>query len=168
MASPVPRPNRWSLGRKRLRFLQNYPWLLEVVYKMTLTVLRPFRSWLKPGGLSEQIFVRIERLSKGLIFDCQMCGTCVLHNTGMTCPMTCPKSLRNGPCGGVRIDGNCEILPDKPCVWVQAWDRSKRMSLFGSSILQIQPPPNQSLVGTSAWINQINKIAPKVPVGWDE
>ena len=26
-----------------------------------------------------------------------MCGQCVLHSTGMTCPMTCPKTLRNGP-----------------------------------------------------------------------
>ena len=38
-----------------------------------------------------------------------MCGQCVLHSTGMTCPMTCPKTLRNGPCGGVREDGDCEV-----------------------------------------------------------
>nr|WP_245947992.1 methylenetetrahydrofolate reductase C-terminal domain-containing protein [Halomonas montanilacus] len=29
-----------------------------------------------------------------------MCGQCILSSTGMSCPMNCPKSLRNGPCGG--------------------------------------------------------------------
>ena len=48
---------------------------------------------------------------KGLLFDCRMCGQCVLSSTGMSCPMNCPKSLRNGPCGGVRADGNCEVKP---------------------------------------------------------
>ena len=48
----------------------------------------------------------VEHAVKGPIWDCRMCGQCVLHSTGMTCPMTCPKTLRNGPCGGVREDGN--------------------------------------------------------------
>ena len=50
----------------------------------------------------------IERSTKGPVFGCKMCGQCVLHSTGLTCPMTCPKTLRNGPCGGVRPDGGCE------------------------------------------------------------
>ena len=49
---------------------------------------------------------------KGLLFDCRMCGDCVLSKTGMSCPMNCPKALRNGPCGGVRSNGNCEVYPD--------------------------------------------------------
>ena len=47
----------------------------------------------------------VERAIKGLLFDCRMCGQCVLTSTGMSCPMNCPKNLRNGPCGGVSIDG---------------------------------------------------------------
>ena len=43
----------------------------------------------------------LEHAVKGPVWDCQMCGQCVLHETGMTCPMTCPKTLRNGPCGGM-------------------------------------------------------------------
>jgi len=48
----------------------------------------------------------IEHAVKGLLFDCRMCGQCVLSATGMSCPMNCPKQLRNGPCGGVRANGN--------------------------------------------------------------
>src|SRR3546814_6845286 len=53
----------------------------------------------------------VERQVKGLLFDCRMCGQCILSSTGMSCPMNCPKQLRNGPCGGVRANGNCEVEP---------------------------------------------------------
>ena len=29
----------------------------------------------------------VERGVKSLLFDCRMCGQCILHSTGMTCPM---------------------------------------------------------------------------------
>ncbi len=48
----------------------------------------------------------VERGVKGFLFDCRMCGQCVLGSTGLSCPMNCPKNLRNGPCGGVRPDGD--------------------------------------------------------------
>ena len=47
----------------------------------------------------------VEAAVKKPVFGCHMCGQCVLHSTGLTCPMECPKTLRNGPCGGVRPDG---------------------------------------------------------------
>ena len=53
----------------------------------------------------------IEKAVKGPIWGCQMCGQCVLHSTGMTCPMNCPKTLRNGPCGGVRANGTARSSP---------------------------------------------------------
>jgi hypothetical protein len=123
---------------------------------------------MKPGGMVERLFVRIERLSKGLIFDCRMCGQCVLHSTGMTCPMTCPKNLRNGPCGGVRSNGHCEVIPEMRCVWVQAWERSEKMPMYGKAILQVQPPLNRSLQGTSAWVNDLSVAAQKTPAGWEQ
>src|ERR1700736_923125 len=69
----------------------------------------------------------VERAVKGFLFDCQMCGQCVLSSTGMSCPMNCPKGLRNGPCGGVRTNGYCEVKPDMKCVWVQAYQGAGRI-----------------------------------------
>ena len=93
----------------------------------------------------------VERNVKGLLFDCRMCGRCILSSTGMSCPMNCPKQLRNGPCGGVRADGSCEVEPNMPCVWVQAWSGSRQME-GGDAILDVQKPLDQSLHETSAWL----------------
>jgi hypothetical protein len=146
--------------------LQNSPRLLEQAYRGIYKVLRPFRRWLVPGGWTERLFIHLERVSKGAIFDCRMCGQCILHSTGMTCPMTCPKSLRNGPCGGVRLNGNCEVQPEMPCVWVLAWERSKRMPAYGGEILTVQTPVNHQLQDTSAWINDLNQKERMFPRGW--
>ena len=81
-----------------------------------------------------------------------MCGQCILHETGMTCPMGCPKTLRNGPCGGVRMNGHCEVIPDMMCVWVKAERRSSWLPWRGA-ILRVQPALDWSLKGTSAWMN---------------
>jgi hypothetical protein len=75
----------------------------------------------------------------------------LLSSTGMSCPMNCPKQLRNGPCGGVRANGNCEVEPDMPCVWVKAWEGSRNM-VHGDKILTVQKPVDQSLRETSAWL----------------
>ena len=66
----------------------------------------------------EKTIARVEALLKGMAFDCHACGQCVLRQTGLICPMSCPKGLRNGPCGGT-LRGECEVYLDKPCVWVR-------------------------------------------------
>ncbi|MHC8509929.1 MAG: methylenetetrahydrofolate reductase C-terminal domain-containing protein [Rhodospirillales bacterium] len=99
-----------------------------------------------------------EKAVKGLLFDCRMCGRCVLSSTGMSCPMNCPKALRNGPCGGVRANGNCEVEPDMPCVWVQAWQGSRRMK-DGDKILDVQKPVEQNIQGSSAWLRVTSESA---------
>jgi hypothetical protein len=139
-----------------MRWLQRVPHLLEWAYRATNGLLTPFRPWLKPGGLIEVAFVAGERLTKTPLFDCRMCGQCVLHSTGMTCPMTCPKYLRNGPCGGVRQNGHCEIEPDMICIWVEAWGRSQRMPWYGKQILDVIVPLDWSRQNSSAWINELN------------
>ncbi|MEZ5870550.1 MAG: methylenetetrahydrofolate reductase C-terminal domain-containing protein [Nitratireductor sp.] len=102
-------------------------------------------------GRAEAPVKFVERRVKGLMFDCRMCGQCILSSTGMSCPMNCPKQLRNGPCGGVRANGNCEVEPNMPCVWVQAWKGSQAMR-DNVAILKVQKPVDQSLRETSAWL----------------
>lgn len=74
----------------------------------------------------------------------------------MTCPMNCPKKMRNGPCGGVRQDGTCEVEPDMPCVWLDAYKGSLQIE-DGAGILKIQEPVNHQLAETSSWLREIRR-----------
>jgi Methylene-tetrahydrofolate reductase C terminal len=105
----------------------------------------------------ERPVAAVERQVKGLLFDCNMCGRCVLSSTGMSCPMNCPKQLRNGPCGGVRANGNCEVKPEMRCVWVEAWRGAERMPGGLDAIRQLQPPVDRRLEGTSAWLRVVRE-----------
>ncbi len=101
----------------------------------------------------------IERRVKGLLFDCQMCGQCVLSSTGMSCPMNCPKQLRNGPCGGVRVNGHCEVQPTMRCVWVEAFNGSQRMVAGRDKIHVVQLAVDRRLQGSSSWLRQLRQIS---------
>jgi ferredoxin len=57
---------------------------------------------------------------------CAACGDCVLGETFGLCPIArCAKSLLNGPCGGTRKNGKCEINEDTDCVWHLIVERAK-------------------------------------------
>ena len=74
---------------------------------------------------------------------CQMCGECLLDVFGGVCPVTrCPKSMLNGPCGGV-IDGKCEVNPSMECVWMVSIRLLKHKNR-GNSIGVIQPAKDWS------------------------
>jgi hypothetical protein len=96
----------------------------------------------------------VELVIKRPLFGCQMCGQCVLHSTGMVCPMTCPKNLRNGPCGGVRSDGSCEVYPELKCIWMTAYSRSQRLP-WPDEIHDLRPPVDWSLKGSASWVNYL-------------
>ncbi|MFN5010450.1 MAG: methylenetetrahydrofolate reductase C-terminal domain-containing protein [Gammaproteobacteria bacterium] len=124
----------------------------------TLAALRPVMRLVGEQRL-ERPFAALERGTKGLLFDCKMCGQCVLSSTGMSCPMNCPKQLRNGPCGGVRADGNCEVLPDMKCVWVAAWEGSQRIPGGVESLQKIQFAVDRRLQGSSSWLRALRQRA---------
>ena len=112
----------------------------------------------------------VEHAVKGRVWDCRMCGQCVLHSTGMTCPMTCPKTLRNGPCGGVREDGHCEVTPEMECVWTVA-ERRSRSALNPNSwereFDHLRPPVDNQLRGTASWTNLFSGRDRRTPLGWN-
>jgi len=109
--------------------------------------------WKKVGyERLERPVAAVERTVKGFMFDCRMCGQCVLSSTGMSCPMNCPKNLRNGPCGGVRSDGGCEVRPDMKCVWYEAVAGSARIPSGRELLLQVQPAIDRRLQGRSSWL----------------
>jgi hypothetical protein len=121
----------------------------------------------RAAATASGLVARAEHAIKGPVWGCQMCGQCVLHSTGLTCPMNCPKQLRNGPCGGVRSDGHCEVKPEMRCVWVKAYERSERLSLWRSHFDDLRPPVDQRLHGDSAWLNLISGRDRQTPEGWD-
>jgi hypothetical protein len=108
----------------------------------------------------ERPVATVERLVKGALFDCRMCGQCVLSSTGMSCPMNCPKTLRNGPCGGVRDDGNCEVKPDMRCVWVEAYHGSERIPGGVAAMTKVQLAVDQRLAGRSSWLRVVRELDP--------
>ena len=100
----------------------------------------------------EKPVATVEKVVKGFLFDCQMCGQCALSSTGLSCPMNCPKTLRNGPCGGVRANGHCEVKPEMRCVWVEAFEGSERMREGRKLIRIVQPAVDRRLEGRSSWL----------------
>jgi len=109
-----------------------------------------------------------EKVVKEPLWDCRMCGQCILHSTGLSCPMRCPKNLRNGPCGGVLQDGGCEVLPERPCVWVQAWEVSRRLPVWRDGMRHIQKPVDWRLQETSSWENLLSGRDRYAPKAWRE
>jgi len=68
---------------------------------------------------------RVEPAIKGPLFGCRACGNCVLGDLEYVCPQTCPKQMRNGPCGGTDM-GRCEVV-DQPCIRVDFFlERDRR------------------------------------------
>jgi len=100
-------------------------------------------------------FLIVEKMTKGFLLDSQSCGQCIVSFTGLSCPMNCPKTMRNGPCGGVRPDGKCEIKPDMNCVWVQAWEGNKRLEEDEYPIQIVQPAIDNRRIGKSAWLYEV-------------
>ena len=99
-----------------------------------------------------RLFTRAEERVKTDLFGCSMCGQCALPVTGYACPMSCPKQMRNGPCGGVGADGSCEVYPELRCVWLEAYERAESQGR-AADLNRLQRPIDQRSWGQSSWIN---------------
>jgi len=136
---------RWSV--RHARGLER----LYAAFERLMASLHPLWSRLGYARIEKPVAV-LENVVKSLLFDCQMCGQCVLGATGMSCPMNCPKTLRNGPCGGVRANGHCEVKPEMKCVWVEAYEGSQRMRDGRTAIQVLQFAVDRRLQGRSSWL----------------
>lgn len=129
----------------------------HVLYRLQ-RVLRPNRFYRWLGARIEsspkvyRLFTAAEEKVKADVFGCRMCGQCALPATGYACPMSCPKQLRNGPCGGVGADGSCEVYPTMRCVWVTAYERAEGEGRAADLCL-LQRPVDHRRQGQSSWVN---------------
>jgi len=143
-ATGQPRPFRPRLG-PRLTYALNRLVAANAFYrKLAAAIERHPRA--------ERWFTAGERMAKEQMFGCRMCGQCALPATGYACPMTCPKQLRNGRCGGVSADGGCEVYPDLRCVWVTAFERAEQTG-HASDLDLLQRPVDHREAGRSSWVN---------------
>lgn len=112
----------------------------------------PFKK--EPPG--KRAMASIERMIKGPLFGCRMCGNCLLQETAFICPMECPKGLRNGPCGG-STEEYCYVDKSRPCIWYEIYDRATKMGRE-EMLLEVLPPLDWDKVGTETWGEVINKV----------
>ena len=110
-------------------------------------------QWAGPRR-AERLLLPIESVAKRLLVDCKMCGQCALSSTGMACPTNCAKQMRNGPCGGVRADGTCEVNTAMRCVWIEAIEGQKRIG--GPRIKTFLEPIDHRLWNRSSWLRVID------------
>ena len=99
-----------------------------------------------------RVMLFFEDLVKVPLFRCQHCGECRLSHTAFICSQRCPKRLRNGPCGGTRANGHCEVYPERKCIWLRIYRRAarwRRLPLLRS----VERIHNWELEKTSAWLN---------------
>ena len=89
---------------------------------------------------------------------CANCGDCIQeHLSYAGCSMRwCYKELRNGPCGGSRVDGSCEARTELPCIWNSIYYGTLAMGedprKFARTLI---PPRDWSLDGTNALANRL-------------
>jgi methylenetetrahydrofolate reductase (NADPH) len=125
----------------------------------------PFRPF-KREPFGRRTLEAVERLVKGPLFGCRMCGNCLLQETAFICSMECPKGIRNGPCGG-STEEHCYVDDTRPCIWYQIYDRAFKLGRE-EMLLEVLPPLDWDKVGTETWadvIDQVKKVGTKNFVG---
>jgi len=143
----APKKKRGIVPRLLDFMVRVFPLKKETKLRNFLTGL--FR-WMDKHPALARGLERFEFAVKAPLFGCQACGNCVLGHMEYVCPQSCPKNLRNGPCGGTTLS-QCEVV-DKPCIWVSVYERAKTAGRL-SDLKEYIPPPNRDLKGTSSWIN---------------
>jgi methylenetetrahydrofolate reductase (NADPH) len=112
-------------------------------------------------GSQEGMWHRIVGLSsfyRESVLGCVGCGDCIQDHLNYSgCTMRwCYKNLRNGPCGGSRVDGSCEADPGLPCIWnlcyLSALAEGESPRKFAETLI---PPRDWGLDRTNALANRL-------------
>jgi methylenetetrahydrofolate reductase (NADPH) len=127
------------------------PWAKDTRDTPARRALEAFFGWIDRRPALSHLFERVEFHSKEAIFGCKNCGNCVLGSMEYVCPQTCPKQMRNGPCGGTN-HGQCEVIPEQICIWVTVMERAEAANQIEALKTYI-PPPDRALTGTASWLN---------------
>jgi methylenetetrahydrofolate reductase (NADPH) len=123
---------------------------------------QPAFSPFKREKFGARILISVEKIVKGPLFGCRMCGNCLLQETAFICPMECPKGVRNGPCGG-STEEHCYVDETRPCMWYKIYDRSFRMGRQ-EKLLEVLPPLDWDKTGGETWgdvVVQLRKVGVK-------
>ncbi len=127
-----------------------------------MPIFTPGRRWQPPYSpfkkvsISQKMLAGLEKIVKGPMFGCRMCGNCLLQETAFICPMECSKGIRNGPCGGSTAE-HCYVDPDRPCIWYHIYERAFRMGRE-EKLLEVLPPLDWNKTGTETWGDVIREI----------
>jgi len=113
-------------------------------------LLTRFFSWVDRHPAVRDFTERLEYWTKRPTFGCEECGNCVLGHMEYVCPQTCPKQMRNGPCGGT-FSTRCEVV-DQECIWVSVYQRAETAARV-DYLKTFIPPPDRKLKRTSSWVN---------------
>ena len=113
----------------------------------------PFKPYKREESAPIRLFTSFEQVTKSALFGCRMCGNCILQETAFVCPMTCPKGLRNGLCGGATPEA-CEVDPTRPCTWYMIYERAEKLGRE-DKLLEINAPLDGSRVGNETWLDVV-------------
>lgn len=127
-----------------------------------MPLFTPGRRWQPPfmpfkrETLGNRALISLEKVTKGPLWGCRMCGNCLLQETAFICPMECPKGIRNGPCGGSTSE-HCYVDETRPCMWYRIYERAFKMGRE-EMLLEVLPPLDWDKVGGETWGDVVDQV----------
>jgi len=153
---PAPEPLPLPKTPPGMDFLHNIAFEQKgKLFKFAKTILKPVeKSYHKDYGTLYRVFFAIEKLAKGGLFDCRLCGDCFLPENYFVCTVgQCDKGLPNPPCGDATVEGRCGNDPKRPCAAEVILFRAIKKNDVETLRNTIIPPRDVSLEGTSSLLN---------------
>ncbi len=149
---------------RRKRIASPKFWMMRLAHKLFFIegtlgykLMRCFAKSAQRRRLRYKVLQALEHVAKRALFDCRECDDCALFEMYYLCPESrCPKGQRIGPCGGARINGNCEVFDDRPCIWELVYWRAKSRKEL-NNLQYVINPRNWKLYETSSWVNYFLK-----------